>query len=265
METVYKFINEKGEHLHTFEGKPLIGTSTVMSVLAKPLTWWASGLVCEKLGWLNSKKFTEEQRSATVAQRFEEIKKLKDKEYLALLDEAYKAHSTKLKDSAEAGTDLHSLLENYVKECIKNEGTPLAHSVGEHEKVSKFVDWSMENVKKFIASEAHCYSDKLWTGGIVDCVCELKDDTIGIIDFKSSKDSYDNQFIQTAGYDLQISENGLFTSEGAEILKLDKISWYAIIPFGREEFGVDFKRNTEQYREGFKSALTLYKLLNLNE
>lgn len=34
----YRFLNERGEHLHTLGGEPLYGVSSVMSVIAKPLT-----------------------------------------------------------------------------------------------------------------------------------------------------------------------------------------------------------------------------------
>ena len=38
----YKYIDEGKEHLHTYLGKPLLGTSTVVGVLSKNLTWWAA-------------------------------------------------------------------------------------------------------------------------------------------------------------------------------------------------------------------------------
>ena len=59
----YKFNKEK--HLHTLDGIPLTGTSSVVGVLMKPLSWWASGKAVELLGWLNPKKHTEEERKAS--------------------------------------------------------------------------------------------------------------------------------------------------------------------------------------------------------
>ena len=41
MENRYKF--DAKEHLHSLDSKPLVGTSTVMGIVAKPLTWWAAG------------------------------------------------------------------------------------------------------------------------------------------------------------------------------------------------------------------------------
>lgn len=129
METLtpqYKFINEKKEHLHTFDGKPLTGTSSVTEVLAKPLTWWASGKAVETLGWVKgadwktlktdeAKQEELKRRIAVVAPKFAEIKEMDEATFLALLDKAYRAHSENLKKSADKGTDLHAELERFVK------------------------------------------------------------------------------------------------------------------------------------------------------
>jgi len=129
--------------------------------------------------------------------------------------------------------------------------------------IQSFINWTNENVDKFLWSELHCYSLEMWCGGITDCGVLLKNGQVGILDFKSAKESYDSHFIQCAGYDLLISENGGFTSEGKKIFQLDKpIEFYGVVPFGAKEFTVDFKYDTVGLREGFKSASCLYKLTN---
>src|ERR1035437_4766288 len=97
----YKFINEKGEHRHELDGAPLIGTSSVSSVLSKPLTYWASGLACEKFGWINKKdsdgKFrTEEERLESVYNFLSKVDIEDNRSWLKLCDEAYSAHAKKL-------------------------------------------------------------------------------------------------------------------------------------------------------------------------
>ena len=266
----YKF-NAK-DHIHTYLDKPLMGTSTVVGVISKPLTYWASGLAVGKLGWTNSKlkeggKYINiplDKRISHAEPFLEQIKGMTTPQYLDLLDEAYKAHATKLDDSAKSGTDMHAIMEEYVKNCvIQNKGIPTAHNPNEDKKLSDFIDWSLLNVKRFLWSELYCYSNTLWVGGISDCGVELNDGKVGIIDFKSSKESYDSQFIQCAGYDLQISENGGFTDNGYPVFSLEKeIEFYAIIPFGADKFTVDFRYNTGELKDGFKSCLTLHKLLN---
>ena len=116
---MYKFDQEN--HIHTLDGKPLIGTSSMASVLAKGgLTYWASGLAVAKFGWIHpgdkKKGFTpKEERLAISTTRKLEVEKLSPEEYLSLLDEAYKAHASTLKTSAKGGTDMHAELESYIK------------------------------------------------------------------------------------------------------------------------------------------------------
>ena len=260
---IYKFNSE--EHAHTLNGVALTGTSSIGNVLAKGgLTWWASGKACEVMGWSNPKKFTEEERLKTVYTVFNEVRELPTIDYLALLDTAYKAHATQLKESAKSGTDLHEVLERFVKMEMGREVEPL--TIEEIELIQPFIDWSKENVKKFIASEAHCYSKELWVGGIVDAVAELNDGTLAVIDFKSAKAVYITHYIQTSGYAIEIDENGLFSSDGEHQMKLDKkIGALIVVPFGAEVIKPEIRKQISQYEAGFKSAVELYRLLDLDK
>jgi hypothetical protein len=264
---LYKFIDEPDEngnpqHLHTLDGKPLIGTSTALKILSKPLTWWASGLACEKFGWLNPKKSKEEERKENAIKYFEDIKKLTIEEYIQLLDKAYRAHAEKLDDSAEKGIDLHAELERFVKWKMRG-------SIEEfipNDKIIPFIKWSDENVEKFIASEAHCFSAELWTGGITDVVAKLKNGNLAIIDFKSSKEAYISQFIQAAGYALQIEENGLWDKNGKVNKKLDEpIKELIIFPFGGEIITAFKRSDVENLKDGFRHVVALYKLIIIND
>lgn len=267
----YRFNSQK--HSHSLDDKPLFGTSTIMGVVAKPLTWWASGLACEKLGWTNSKikvngKYQNiplESRKSHVEPFLEEIKGMTTVQFLDRLDEAYKAHSAKLDSSAKTGTDMHAELEKYVKKCLENNGTPFAYE-GDFVPVQIFSKWALEKVNKFLYSEVYCYSETLWVGGISDCGFEDKDGNYGIIDFKSSKEAYVTQFMQIAGYDMQLSENGGFDENGNQILKLDKpIMYYCVLPFGMENPEVVYNFDTKMMKEGFNGALTLHKIITSNE
>lgn len=259
----YKF-NAK-DHIHTYLDKPLMGTSTVVGIIAKPLTWWASGLACEKFGWINGKKRVDgkyttidlKTRLEVVLPRLNEIKDMSGEQFLSLCDEAYSAHSKKLDSSAKEGTDLHAELERFVKNHMNNRMATY------DEKIQPFIDWTLANVKKFLWSELYCYSNTLWVGGISDCGVELNNGKVGIIDFKSSKESYESQFIQCALYDLEISENGGFTENGYPVFKLEKpIEFYGIVPFGAEKFTIDFRYNVEELKEAGKACVILYKINN---
>ena len=272
----YKFDNSldergKEKHLHTLDGVAMTGVSSVVGVLAKPLTWWASSLAVAKFGWikkLDSRKSTKEEveknaieRLNVAINRLNEIKELSDEQYLSLLDEAYKAHSVKLEKSAKKGTDLHEVLERFVKSEM---GKEVKLTEEETKLIQPFIDWSKENVKKFIASEAHCFSSRLFVGGIVDVVAELNDGTLAIIDFKSADKAYDNHFIQASGYAILAEENGLFDKTGQMNKKLEgKITKLIVVPFGAEVVVPQIKVGVvEEYKRGFESAVVLYRLLN---
>lgn len=264
----YKYYdNEKKKHYHELEGHPLIGTSTAMKVLPKVLTYWASGLACEKFGWTNPKNTPKEKRLDLAEQKRVEISTMSAEQFLALGDEAYKAHATSLKKSAEDGTDLHAELERFVKFCIGN-GIPTPNTEDAKmfdNKIQVFIEWTAKNVKRFIWSEAHCYSKEFWTGGISDCGAELLTGDYIVIDFKSSKEAYFNHFVQGGLYTVQIEENGLFDSEGNQTLKLDKeIKGVCIVPFGAKEVVPFFNWEIEELKETAKLVVRLYKVLQKN-
>src|SRR6202000_1231661 len=72
---------------------------------------------------------------------------------------AKKAHASKRDKAADAGTDVHALIETYIKSCIEtNKGIALAHNVNELPQVSKFIDWAMQNGVVFYESEKKLYS-----------------------------------------------------------------------------------------------------------
>lgn len=256
----YQFHDEKGEHLHTLNGRPLIGTTTVCQVISKPLVWWAAGMAVGKLGWTNGKYAKPEDRLKCAETALAAIRDLSSEAYLKLLDDAYSAHSKRLKEAAKGGTDMHAELEIYVKRCLAEGGKPIAIPTLEatHQAVAIFAAWALENVDHFIWSEAHCYSETMWTGGISDCGAILKDDKTAIIDFKSSKEAYFSQFVQLGGYAQAIEENGLYTSTGEATHSPIKIDAITVFPFGGGAPTTIYA--VEDYQRAFISALTIHKL-----
>lgn len=129
--------------------------------------------------------------------------------------------------------------------------------------VLPFIQWTDKNVKKFLWSEAHCYSERLWTGGISDVGAELNDGTIAVTDFKSAKDAYASHFIQAAGYSIEIEENGLFNGNGTLNKKIEaKVGALIIVPFGAKDVYPVIMRDIEAYKRGFEAAVVLYRLIN---
>jgi len=272
---VYKFYNEKNEHLHTLEGKPLVGTSGVVKVVSIPLTWWASGHAVKILGITDPKLITKIKRKTatkaeieelknSVGSKLEEIKLMDVDQFYDLLDLAYRAHSTSLAESADAGTDLHAELERFVKDRI--EGFDIDKPVkAYHPRIKPFIEWYTANVKQPLWSESHCFSREYWLGGICDFGFIDNKDQVGIMDFKSAKDAYPAHFWQCAGYDIQFSENGGFTSDGVKVFDLPKpVSYYAVFPFGMDHPVPKFDYDVEGCRDAFLACLLLYKKLNAN-
>lgn len=220
-----------------------------------------------KLGWTKKSDSRKKEADNTKERlkialvKLKELRKLTIVEYLKLLDEAYRAHDTHKREKAIEGTKRHEALESYVKMCLgTNGGVPLTAKF-ENPFVQKFADYSVENIKKFLWSEIHCYNLELWVGGIADVGWIDMDDEVVAGDFKSSKEAYFSQFIQIAGYDEEISDSGGLTANGEKIFKLPKpISKYCVIPFGADEFQPKFVKAVEEYRDGFRHALSLYRL-----
>ena len=263
------------EHIHFGDGVPMYGTSTIAGVLGKVLTYWASGLAVKEFSGIEDAKiFTKiKNKKATV----EEVKSLNvtvgkwllehqnptTEEWIAICDKAYRAHSVKLDSSAQAGKDLHAELERYVKNQMM--GDFISKDTQYDPKINPFIEWARKNVKKYLWSEVHCYSEKNWIGGISDLGVELNDGRVGIFDFKSAKEAYDSHFFQIAGYDIQISENGGFDAEGNKTFTLPKpLEFYAVIPFGAENiipiFNEDLGFSIKNCQDAFLACLIIHKI-----
>lgn len=248
----YTYTDEGKKHLHTLDKKPLIGTSTVVGILAKTLTWWASGQAVGTLGWTATQSDPNMRLEvATVA--LEGIKELDGKGWLKRLDLAYKAHSVRLKDAASDGTDLHAELEAYVKSVMGGEPYTI-----ENEKVAAFAKWAETNVKKFLYSEAHCYSETFWVGGIFDCLAEMNDGKIALFDFKSSKEAYFGHYVQLGGYAVEIEENGVLDSQGNKLGEA-KIDTLFVVPFGADDMLPRPYYDVDNMKGMFINAVNLYK------
>ena len=214
-----KYEFDTQHHIHFLNGAQLLSTTGVLKVLAKPLTWWASGMACGKFGWLNKKKFTEEERAASALKMLSKFASMGVDEYVQLCDDAYAAHNVKKEAAAEGGVDLHAVVELYIRSKIA--GTRFQHEA--EDRIAPFIKWADKEVKEFLFAEAHCFSARLGVGGITDFGCVLKSGVSMLADVKSSKEAYDDQFFQLGGYDIQIAENGVFTEDGKKLgVKLKK-------------------------------------------
>lgn len=260
----YRF--DKKEHLHELfvegEWKPLTGTTTIIEILGKVLTWWASGMACQTMGWIKperdpknwQKVLNQKEREKGAEIFFESLKTMSSKDYLYLLDKAYKAHNENKKETAQEGTDLHAELEKFVRNGES------AKIDWEDPKISDFVYWTKNNVKRFLGSEVHCFDEELFVGGICDFVAELNDNTLAICDFKRSPKAYFNHFVQMGGYHIQLERNGAFDENGKLLFKFEKpVSQYIVFPFGSEKLEPKISISLEDYKNSFKNCVSLYR------
>jgi hypothetical protein len=266
----YRYTDEKKEHLHTLNGRPLIGTSTACGIIGKDgaLAWWAAELAAVEA-------LSTDQFYPSLREEFEAAKAVPDyKERKAAVDALQKkypafkaarfAHYNAKNDAADKGTDMHAELEKYVKLMVQDQGgKPHLMNGYEHKAVEAFATWAVERIEKFLLSEAHCYSERLWVGGITDCLAKMKDGRLAVIDFKSSKDAYFGQFVQAAGYALQLEEKGPVDARGKSIITsmspLDKITALYIVPFGSSDPTPREHLDVEGRKADFEAAVHLYK------
>ena len=221
-------------HVHTLDGQPLMGTSTVVKEVMPPfLAKWGAQCAVDHL-----KTVTDDYTGAVMA-----WSKSRDK-------------------SADAGTAMHAALEEYVKLCITaGGGEPIGYSDGV-ERVGRFVEWAHKYVDRFIFAEKNTYSSTLWVGGQVDCLALLKSGLLVVIDFKSSREAYFSSFVQCAGYALQLDESGFGDFDGSNWQKVPQpIGGLVIIPFGMTPLKPVLIENVAGYKDVFTNFVAIYKYL----
>jgi len=252
----YKFLDEGKKHCHILGGEALYGTSTVVGILNKPLAFWAAGMALEGFGWKNPKKHTPQEVADFAKEGWMKMRELDFPEYADILQKYYRAHDTKKKDSAEAGTDMHSVLEEYVKICLEKNGEPIIPmGVTGEMPVMKFANWAIHNVDHFLFSEGHTYSETYWLGGITDAGAKMKSGKTAILDFKSSKEAYYSQFVQIAGYCIQITERGILDKDGNQILPPFNADEMIVVPFGSEKLQPHAVENVAGFEKAFIGVL----------
>lgn len=231
----YQF--DKENHIHTLDGKPLLGVTSVLSVISKPaLVQWSAN---------EAIKYIKENLSY---KRLKLFKKgylvIKDK----VLEEARMAHRIKKEVAGDWGTELHKAVEDWIKEKV------IPTRLFQENQIiafDNFVKWSKDNKVKFLESEKHIWSEKLWIGGICDMVIEM-DGKKYIADIKTSSGIYNEAFFQMGAYDMCLEEMGTKDISGYIVINLKK------------DGKMEIKETNDmlQNREAFKFALGLYKIVN---
>ncbi len=231
----YSFNENK--HIHSLDDKPLMGVTTVLSVIAKPaLIQWSANMAVDYIK--DNTPFYLIKLGNKIEINLEAFERIRE--------EARSAHRKKKESAGNWGTNVHKAIEEWIKE--KKE--PKLDEKG-MEVFNKFKSWAYDNKVEFLESEKHIYSENLWIGGILDLVIKM-DGKKYIADIKTSSGIYNEAFFQMGAYNLCLEEMGEHKDvEGYLVINLKK------------DGNVDFKMATdmELNKQAFRSALSLYKII----
>lgn len=230
-----RFDFNEAEHYYfrISDGKRLYGITNVLSIISKPnLIQWAANQAIQYL------KDNSELKEPDV--------------WLVSSDDLEKAryaHRRKKEDAGNKGKDIHSIIENKIKEAIKNNNGFLEGSYTGEKQVEHFVKWGQG--KRFIASEKQLFSESLWVAGTCDMFFEMDGKTY-VGDIKTTSGMWDRvPFFQCAAYGLMLKE-----TEDIDI------SGYCIVRIGKDgSFDEHWSYDIEGDKNGFLNALGLFKQL----
>lgn len=235
--TIGAYSFDEVNHVHTLDGKPLTGVTTILGVIAKPmLIQWSANMAVEYIA--------NEIKPGRIIQTGDA-----GKEYLeTLFKEAKVAHRKKKESAGEFGTNVHNAIEQW----IKTKAVWVSKDEMEQKAFNHFVKWAEDNKVKFLDSEKHVYSRELWIGGICDIVCEI-DGKRYVGDIKTSSGIYPEAYIQTSAYAHMLKEMGLYDKfDGVLVINCNKKGGF------EHKFNYDIEGNLNC----FKSAVTIYRQLN---
>jgi hypothetical protein len=138
------------------------------------------------------------------------IKVINDSKY------KYREESNKAKD---IGSQVHSLIEDYIKFGL-DKTTKIEYCQEVQNSFLAFLEWEKENNIKWVKSEFRLINNVEMFAGTCDAVCEINGELF-LIDFKTSKDFYYENYLQVAAYLMTYNlENPAVSRAG--ILRIDK-------------------------------------------
>jgi genome maintenance exonuclease 1 len=151
--------------------------------------------------------------------------------------------------ASNRGTDLHSVLEAYLKnETVSFPEDPKSRVRIMFNRMKRV----LSKVDNIVAQEIALYSDELKVAGRCDCIAEY-DGVLSVVDFKGAtkakkKDWIKSYFLQTTGYSLMLEER---TGMKAEQI--------VIFMAGEEDFSVKiFVEDRNKYINQLKETIDLF-------
>jgi hypothetical protein len=245
---------DEENHLYVYNGRPMTGVTTILSVISKPaLIQWSADEAVKHLGWFNEKYQDKEKGMADLAMHHKGISGLSVDQFYQMLCDARIQHAKRKTSAGTIGTDVHAEIERLVKNSITTNHGKITNT-NENEMVNNFCKWAMENNIIFLESEKRLYSKEHWYAGTCDLVF-LKDGKKGkkfVGDIKTSSGIYGREFFfQMAGYQIALEENGEKDFFGSTIIRCGKDGSFEV----KDSFDL------ESDKAGFIAALKLYREL----
>lgn len=257
-----KFTFQEKGHKYFLGDKPLTGVTSVLNVIAKPaLIQWAADEAVKLMGWRNPKYPNPNDTALDACTKFMETAgDWTVEQWLDFLNEARLAHRRKKEEAGQKGTDVHALIEKYIKLMITDQGG-ISYDINGYEdyennqQVINFIKWSVNNKVKFLESEKKMYSEKHWIAGTADFTCEI-DGKKYLCDVKTGG-IYDRiPFAQCAAYRFMAEEMGQTDFSGSIIINLKKDGKFD------EKKDVYYSFDYQTDLDLFLSALKIYCIMN---
>lgn len=245
-------------HLYVLDGKPLTGVTTILGVIAKPnLIQWAANLAAAeafKIGTIPG------LREAIMV--YPKI----DTEAAQALDKLFPefkiartAHNKTKVAAASMGTDAHAVVEEIVKDAIRNWQGKIQYEVNWSNPdpivdkiVKQFVQWAKDSDITFLESEKRLYSRNYWYAGTCDLVF-MQGGKKRIGDIKTSSGIYGREyFAQMAGYQVALEEQG--------VIQPSEIEARTVVRCGKDgSFEVKDSFDYDTDKQIFLAAVSLYR------
>lgn len=238
--TKEQFFFDEKTHRYYLNDKQMMGVTTVLGVISKPqlIQWAANQAIQYVKDNVHEVIYSAEKFPIGVTVLNE------------ILERAKTAHAQKRDKAADVGTLAHAEVEKFIK---TGEWKPTKDEQI-NEMVQKFIDWAVTNKVMFLESEKVVHSKEHFFGGKFDFTCKIDGKTY-LGDYKTGSGIYFEMFLQCAAYQLALQEQEPDT----------KIDGHIIVNTTKDgKFNVATHYDYETTKQGFLSALNLYKLLNTN-
>lgn len=158
------------------------------------------------------------------------------------------------RQAASRGTDMHTLVEDYLNNRKLSDVQPLSQFL------FKFAKSDLDKINNIHALETPLYSLKLGVAGTVDCIAEYTGESgipeLSIIDFKTSKEPkprewIEDYFVQAVGYACMLYElTGLITKKLVIIMSCENGECKVYEEYDKSKY----IRKLSQYIQEWKQA-----------